>query len=79
MRIYKLLVREIKQKDQWGYDDKDAVKLGEVVFPYKGKIDDEEAEFIEGQKLYYQYGNKAVFNGEELVVVSLNSLVSDFE
>lgn len=78
MKIYKLLVRELTQEDQWGYNDKDAVKLGEVVFPYKGKIDDEEVGFTKGQKLYYQYGNKAVFNGEELVVVSLNSLVKEF-
>jgi hypothetical protein len=79
MRTYKLLLREIDQKDKWGTEDKDAIKLGEVAYPFKGKVDDELLEFEAGQKLYFQYGTKGVFNGEELTLVSLNSIVRDFE
>lgn len=75
MRAFKLLVKEIEQNDEWGQVDKDAVKVGDVAFDFKGKIDDEWVEFKKGDKIYYQYGNPAKLEGEEYVLVSLNSLV----
>ena len=72
---YKLLLKEIKTEDNWGYQDKDAIKLWEVVFPFKGKTDDTEFDLKKGYKLYYQYGTNAKLYGEEYVLVSLTSLV----
>lgn len=75
MRAFKLLLKEIKQENQWGYEDKDAIKLGEVAFPFKGKIDDEKVEFKKGDKIYYQYGTNAKLDGEDYVLTSLTSVV----
>lgn len=79
MRSYKLLLKEINQENEWDYQDKDQVKLGEVVFDFKGKLDDEEIELKKGHKLYYQYGNSAKLNGEDYILISTNSLVKDYE
>lgn len=75
MRSYKLLLREVKQESEWGYQDKDEVKLGEVAFDFKGKLDDEVIELKKGDQVYYQYGNPAKLEGEDYVLASLNSLV----
>ena len=75
MRSFKILLKEIKQENAWGYQDKDEVKCGEVAFDFKGKLDDEWIELKKGDKLYYQYGNPAKLEGEDYVLVSLNSLV----
>ena len=75
MKSYKLLLKEIKQENEWDYQDKDQVKLGEVAFDFKGKLDDEVIELKRGDKVYYQYGNSAKLEGEDYILVSLNSLV----
>ena len=81
MRAYKLLLKEIEQPilNDYGYVDKDAIKLGEVAVDFKGKTDDYDFDFKKGDKVYYQYGNKGVLNGEELILVSLTNLVKDYE
>lgn len=76
---YKLLVKELKQENKYGYADKDEIKLGVVGFDFKGKNDDTEFNFKKGDKVYYQYGTKGVLNGEEYLLVSLNNLVKDYE
>lgn len=76
---YKLLLKEIKQENYWGCQDKDEIKLGEVAFDFKGKNDDTEFDFKVGDKVYYQYGTKGILNGEEYVLVSLSSLVKNYE
>ena len=75
MKCFKILLREIKQENQWDYHDKDEVKKGEVVFDFKGKLDDEWVELKKGDIIYYQYGNPAKIDGGEYVLISLNSLV----
>lgn len=75
MRAFKLILKEIKQEDKWGVENKDAVKLGEIAFDFKGKLDDEVVEFKKGEQIYYQYGNPATLDSEEYVLVNLSSLV----
>ena len=75
MRSFKLLLKEIKQENAWGYQDKDEIKLGEVAFNFKGKLDDEVVELKKGDKVYFQYGTPAKLEGEDYILVSLNSLV----
>jgi len=75
MKAFKILLKEIKQENTWGYQDKDEVKLGEVAFPFKGKLEDEEITLKKGDKVYYQYGNPAKLDGEDYILISLNSLV----
>lgn len=75
MKIFKLLLKEIKEENTWGVQDKDAIKLGSVVFPFKGNTDDYEFDLKKGDEVYYQYGTNAKLDGEEYVLVSLTSLV----
>lgn len=75
MKTFKLLLKEIKEENEWGYQDKDAVKKGEVAFDFKGKTDDYEFDLKVGEKVYYQYGTNAKLDGEDYVLVSLTSLV----
>lgn len=75
MRSYKLLLKEIKRESEWDYQDKDEVKLGEVAFDFKGKLDDEVIELKKGNQVYFQYGSPAKLEGEEYTLASLNSLV----
>lgn len=75
MKCYKLLLKEIKQENDWGYQDKDAIKLGLVAFPLKGKIEDEEVEFKKDDTVYYQYGTNVKLDGKEYVLISLNSII----
>lgn len=79
MAQYKLLLKEIKQPSEYGYEDKDQVKLGEAAFDFKGKTDDYDFEFKKGDKVYYQYGTRAVMNNQEYMLVSLTQLVMDHE
>ena len=75
MKAFKLILKEVKQEDKWGYSEKDAVKKGLVAFPFKGKLDDEEVEFKKDDEIYYQYGTPAKLDGEDYILVSLTSLV----
>jgi co-chaperonin GroES (HSP10) len=75
MITYKLLLKEVEQENTWGYQDKDAIKLGKVAFPFKGKTDDYDFDLKKGDEVYYQYGTNAKLNGEDYVLVSLTSLV----
>lgn len=76
MRCFKILLKEVKQENSFGdYNDKDEVKLGEVAFPFRGKLEDEEVSLKKGDKVYYQYGNAAKLDGVDYVLISLNSLV----
>ena len=75
MKCYKLLLKEVKQENNWGYQDKDAIKLGLVAFPFKGKIEDEEVEFKKGDEILFQYGTACKIDGEEYQLVSLNGVV----
>lgn len=76
MRCFKILLKEVKSPSSFGdYHDKDEVKLGEVAFPFKGTWEDEEISLKKGDKVYYQYGNAAKLDGEDYVIISLNSLV----
>lgn len=74
MKAFKLFLTEIKEENMWGQADKDAIKRGKVAFPIKLKIEDEEVSFKKGDEVGYQYGNRAVVNGEELIQVSANSI-----
>ncbi len=76
MRVYKLLLKDIKQETKWeGYEDKEAVKLGEVAFDFKGKTDDTEYDLKKGDKVYYQYGTPIKLEDQEYVLTSLTSLI----
>jgi len=76
MKVFKLLLKEVKQESEWvGYEDKDAVKLGKVAFDFKGKTDDTDYDLKKGDELYYQYGTPAKIEGEDYILVSLTSLV----
>ena len=75
MKIFKLLLKEVEQENTWGYQDKDAIKLGKVAFPFKGKTDDYDFDLKKGDEVYYQYGTNAKLNGEDYILVSLTSLV----
>ena len=75
MKTYKLLLKEVKQENNWGYNDKDEVKKGLVAFPFKGKTDDYDFDLKKGDEVYYQYGNPAKLDGEDYILVSLTSLV----
>ena len=76
MKLYKLLLKEVKEENKWGYDDKEAIKVGKVAFPFKGKTDDTEFDFKKGDEVLYQYGTNVKLEGEDLVLVSLTSLVA---
>lgn len=75
MKAFKIILKEIEQENIWGNKDKDEVKLGKVVFDFKGKLDEEVIELKKGQEVYYQYGTNAKLNGEEYILISTNSLV----
>lgn len=76
MKIFKLLLKEIKPESEWpGYEDKDAVKLGKVAFPFKGKTDDTDFDLKKGDEVYYQYGTTVKLEGQDYILVSLTSLV----
>jgi len=75
MRTFKLLLKEIKEENKWGYQDKDEVKTGEVAYPFKGKTDDYEFDLKKGDIVCYQYGTPVKLDGQELILVSLTSLV----
>lgn len=75
MRIFKLLLKEIKTETEWDYEDKEAVKSGEVAYDFKGKVDEELIELKKGDIIYYQYGTKVKLDNEDLVLVSLSSIV----
>ena len=75
MKTYKLLLKEIKEDNAWGYQDKDAIKRGIVAFPFKGKTDDYDFDLKKGDEVYFQYGTKATLDGQEYTLVSLTSLV----
>ena len=76
MKTFKLLLKEIKQENTWGYKDKDAIKLGLVAFPFKGKTDDYDFDLKKSDEVLYQYGTKVILDGEEYILVSLTSLVA---
>ena len=76
MKCFKLLLKEVKPEEGiGGYVDKDAVKLGHVHIPIKGKIEDEEVSFKKGDEVAYQYGNKVTLEGEELMLVNLSNII----
>lgn len=75
MKAFKLLLKEVPQEITWEGKKEDEIKLGKVAFPFKGKLDDEVIELKKGDEIYYQYGNPAKLDGEDYVLVSLNSLV----
>ena len=75
MKTFKLLLREIKEENEWNYEDKDTVKRGKVVFPFKGKTDDYEFDLKKEDEVYYQYGTSVKLDGETYQLVSLTSLV----
>lgn len=76
MILYKLLLKEVKQENDWGYTDKDAIKLGKVVFPFKGKTDDTDFDLKKGDEIFYQYGTAVKLEGEDYILVSLTQLVA---
>ena len=76
IKTYKLILKEVEQENAWGYQDKDAIKLGKVAFPFKGKTDDTEFDLKKGDEVYYQYGTNAKLDGEDYILVSLTSLVA---
>jgi len=75
MKCFKLLLKDVEQENTWGYQDKDAIKLGKVAFPFKGKTDDYDFDLKVGDEVYYQYGTNCKLNGEDYILVSLTSLV----
>ena len=76
MTTYKLLLKEIKEETPWGYQDKEAIKLGLVAFPFKGKTDDYDFDLKKGDEVYFQYGTNCKLKGEDYILVSLTSLVA---
>ena len=76
MKTFKLLLKEVPQENTWGYQDKDAIKLGKVAFSFNGKTDDYDFDLKKGDEVYYQYGTNAKLNGEDYILVSLTSLVA---
>jgi len=75
MKCFKLLLKEIPQENAWGYQDKDAIKLGKIAFPFKGKTDDYDFDLKKGDEVYFQYGTNVKLDGEDYILVSLTSLV----
>jgi co-chaperonin GroES (HSP10) len=75
MKTYKLLLKEIKEENKWGYQDKDEVKRGLVAFPFKGKTDDYDFDLKKGDEVYYQYGTACKLDGVDYQLVSLTQLV----
>lgn len=74
MKTFKLYVKEIKEETYYGEVDKDAIKQGKVAFPVKLEINNKEEEFKKGDEVGYQYGQRAVIDGEEYVQVNSNSI-----
>ncbi len=75
MKYFKLLVKEVKQENDWGTTDKDAIKMGKVAFSFKGKTDDTDFDLKKGDEVMYQYGTLIKIDGEEYQLVSLTSLI----
>ncbi len=72
---WKLLLKEIIQKDEFGYEDKESVPCGIVAFDFKGKTDDTEFDLKKGEKVFYQHGTKIKLESKEYILVSLTSLI----
>ena len=75
MKLFKLLLKDVKQENDWGYADKDAIKLGEVAFPFKGKTDDTDFDLKKGDVVDYQHGTPVPKYGEDAELVSLTQLI----
>lgn len=77
MKYFKLLLKEIKEENQWGQTDKEAVKRGTVAFSFKGKTDDTDYDLKKGDEVMYQYeyGTTIKIDNEEYQLVSLTSLI----
>lgn len=67
----KLLLSPIKTENKWGYEDKEEVKKGTIVFPFKN----DEVELSKGDEVYYQYGTPAKIDGKEYVLVRDGDLI----
>jgi len=74
MRCFKLILKDIKQKTPWE-GTKDEVKLGEVQFPIELTLDDQPIKLKKGDQIYYQYGSPAVIDGQDYILVGVNSIV----
>lgn len=75
MKYFKLLLKEIKDEDSFGYQEKDAVKRGTVAFSFKGKTDDTDYNLKEGDEVMFQHGTPLKIDGGEYQLVSLTSLI----
>ncbi len=75
MKTFKLLLKDIPQKDSLGMEDKESLKLGKVAFPFKGKTDDTDFDLKKGDEVYYLQGSLTKLDGEEFTLVSLTQLV----
>ena len=62
MKAFKILLKEIKQENKWGYTEKGIVRKGVVVLPYKN----EEIELKKGDIIYFQDDYVKEFNEPDI-------------
>ena len=71
----KIILKEVKEENQWGHADKDALKRGLIAFPFKGKIEDEMIEFKKSDEVFYQYGKDIKLDGVDYILVNASNLI----
>lgn len=73
IKVFKILLKELKEENKWGYEEKGGVKVGEVVFPFKG----EDFELKKGDIVYFQddYPKKFILDGKEHISTNPQNLI----
>lgn len=73
MKAFKILLKEIKEENIWGTNDKEEARKGEVVFDYKN----EEIELKKGAIVYYDhdYVKNISVEGKQYLSINPTNLV----
>jgi len=75
MIAYKIIAKPISGVDEWGYEDKNAVKRGTVMYECEGEINDKIVSFKKGVEVLYQHGTPLTIDEEQCELVNFNQIV----
>ena len=77
-RAFKIVLKEIKEENKWGYDDKLQAQVGELVYPFTFKGEDDKlVELKKGDVVLFKddYPKKFEIEGKEYISTNPNSLI----
>lgn len=73
IKAYKILLKEIKEENPWGYEATGQVKVGQVMYDFKS----EDVELKKNDIVYFQddYVKKLTLDGEQLLSTNPTNLI----